>query len=38
VYVEPGSYAASVEVTDHAGRVAMAVVIVTVTRGGPDRE
>ena len=34
VYVEPGSYAASVEVTDRAGRAAMAVVIVTVTEGG----
>jgi PKD repeat protein len=38
VYVEPGSYAASVEVTDLAGRATMAVVIVTVTGGGPDSE
>jgi hypothetical protein len=30
-YAEPGSYAASVEVTDVAGRSALAVVIVTVT-------
>ena len=30
-YAEPGSYAASVEATDLAGRSAMAVVIVTVT-------
>lgn len=30
-YAEPGSYAASVEATDPAGRSALAVVIVTVT-------
>ncbi len=30
-YAEPGSYAASVEATDLAGRSALAVVIVTVT-------
>jgi PKD repeat protein len=30
-YAEPGSYAASVQVTDPAGRTATAVVIVTAT-------
>ncbi len=30
-FAEPGSYAASVEATDLAGRSALAVVIVTVT-------